>query len=182
MASPAGQTEPPTDHEIAAEFLVEPFVEGSPGPHVTAAVEAFRERELSVDLGPFASSVRGEIDVVADAIAAMVRAAMVNGASSIRLQVAATPEEIPVPTLRDALDDIVRMAERELGSVASEWSRDQKQQVVRMLHERGAFLLRGAVDDIAEIMGVSRITIYNYLNAIGDIDDGDDIDINDDDS
>ena len=35
-----------------------------------------------------------------------------------------------------------------------------------MLDERGAFLLRGAVDDIATAMGVSRITIYNYLNAI----------------
>jgi predicted transcriptional regulator YheO len=35
-----------------------------------------------------------------------------------------------------------------------------------MLDERGAFLLRGAVDDMARIMGVSRITIYNYLNAI----------------
>ncbi len=30
----------------------------------------------------------------------------------------------------------------------------------------GAFLLRGAVDDIAKIMGVSRITIYNYINTL----------------
>jgi predicted transcriptional regulator YheO len=41
-----------------------------------------------------------------------------------------------------------------------------------MLHDRGAFLLRGAVDDIAEIMGVSRITIYNYLNALERVSDG----------
>ena len=63
------------------------------------------------------------------------------------------------------------MAERETGASASEWNREQKQRVVRMLHERGAFLLRGAVDNIAEIMGVSRITIYNYLNAIEADDD-----------
>jgi predicted transcriptional regulator YheO len=37
---------------------------------------------------------------------------------------------------------------------------------VRLLHERGAFLLRKAADDVADTMGVSRITIYNYLNAI----------------
>ncbi|NIR34557.1 MAG: DNA-binding protein, partial [Actinobacteria bacterium] len=91
----------------------------------------------------------------------MVRAAMTNGATSVRLQVAATPEELPAPTLRGALDELVWMAERELDTAAGEWTRDQKQAVVRMLHERGAFLLRGAVDDIAEIMGVSRITIYN---------------------
>ena len=84
----------------------------------------------------------------------------------MQLRVAATPEEIPVPTIRDALDDILRMAEREIGTAAADWNRAEKQRVVRMLDERGAFLLRGAVDDIAEIMGVSRITIYNYLNAL----------------
>ena len=160
--------------EIAAEFLVEPFVEGSPGPHVTAAVDAFADHDLSVDLGPFASTVTGDIDELADAVGEMIRAAMKNGATSIQLRVASSPEEIPIPSIRDALDDILRMAEREIGTVASEWDRNEKQRVVRMLDERGAFLLRGAVDDIARIMGVSRITIYNYLNALesegGDVD------------
>ena len=71
-----------------------------------------------------------------------------------------------IPSIRDALDDILRMAERETGTLAADWNRAEKQRVVRMLDERGAFLLRGAVDDIAQIMGVSRITIYNYLNAL----------------
>ncbi|MCZ6739538.1 MAG: helix-turn-helix domain-containing protein, partial [Actinobacteria bacterium] len=44
-------------------------------------------------------------------------------------------------------------------------SREQKQQVVRMLYERGAFLFCGAVEEVADLMGVSRITIYNYLKA-----------------
>lgn len=152
--------------EIAAEFLVAPFVEGNPGPHVTAAVDAFDAHGLEVELGPFASSVEGDLDAMADAVADMVRAAMRGGATSIQLRLAASAEEIPVPSLRDALDDIVRMAEREIGTPAADWNRAEKQRVVRMLDERGAFLLRGAVDDIAQIMGVSRITIYNYLNAL----------------
>jgi uncharacterized protein YqgV (UPF0045/DUF77 family) len=160
------------DRDIAAEFLVEPFVEGDPGPHVTAAIDAFDAHDLAVNLGPFASSASGRLDTMADAIADMIRAAMRSGASSVQLRVAATAGEIPVPTLRDALDDILRMAEREIGSTASEWDRAEKQRVVRMLDQRGAFLLRGAVDDIAEIMGVSRITIYNYLNALEHDTDG----------
>ncbi len=161
----------PPQGEIAVEFLVEPFIEGSPGSHVTAAIEAFHNLDLPAELGPFASSASGEIDAMADAIADMIRAAMRNGATSIRLQVAASAGDIPVPSLHDALDDILRMAEREIGSTTTEWTRAEKQRVVRMLDERGAFLLRGAVDNIAEIMGVSRITIYNYLNAI-ERDDG----------
>ena len=37
---------------------------------------------------------------------------------------------------------------------------------MRLLHERGAFLLRKGVEDVATAMGVSRITIYNYINAM----------------
>ena len=35
-----------------------------------------------------------------------------------------------------------------------------------MLDQRGAFTLRRAVEDVADEMGVSRITVYNYLNAL----------------
>ena len=41
----------------------------------------------------------------------------------------------------------------------------------RILDDRGAFLLRKAVESVGEMMGVSRITIYNYLNAIQADDD-----------
>jgi uncharacterized protein YqgV (UPF0045/DUF77 family) len=162
----------PRGTEIAAEFLVAPFVEGTPGPHVTAAVSAFAEHDLDVELGPFASTVTGDLDSMADAIAAMVRAAMTTGATSVQLRVAATPEEIPIPSIRDAVDDILRMAEREIGAPAADWNRAEKQRAVRMLDERGAFMLRGAVDEIAQVMGVSRITIYNYLNALEGDSDG----------
>ena len=71
-----------------------------------------------------------------------------------------------VDDLHGALDRLVRSVEREFGCSLSELSRTDKQAAVRMLDERGAFLLRRAADDIADLMGVSRITIYNYLNAI----------------
>ena len=35
------------------------------------------------------------------------------------------------------------------------------------LNERGAFRYRKAVEDIADALGVSRFTVYNYLNARG---------------
>ncbi|MEZ5168393.1 MAG: helix-turn-helix domain-containing protein [Acidimicrobiales bacterium] len=154
------------DGEIAVEFLVEPFVEGKPGPHVTAAFDAFGERGLAVDMGPFASTSHGGLDAVADAVADMLRTTMRGGATSVQVRVAATVGELPTPTLHDALDSILRTAAHEIGTPPEEWDRADKQRVVRILDERGAFLLRGAVDDIADIMGVSRITIYNYLNAL----------------
>jgi predicted transcriptional regulator YheO len=37
---------------------------------------------------------------------------------------------------------------------------------VRLLDERGAFQLRKSIEDVADALGVSRITVYNYLNAV----------------
>ena len=73
---------------------------------------------------------------------------------------------VRVQDLQGALDRLVASVERELGGHLDELDRELKQAAVRLLNERGAFLLRRSVDDVATLMGVSRITIYNYLNAI----------------
>ena len=151
---------------MATEFLVEPFVEGQPGNHVTAAINAFTSRDLDVEFGAFASVSSGSIDAIGSAIGAMVVDALGAGATKISVQVANDPESLSSPSLHDALDTMMQIAQREVGSEPKDWTRDDKQHVVRMLNDRGAFLLRGSIDDVAEAMGVSRITIYNYLNAI----------------
>ncbi len=68
--------------------------------------------------------------------------------------------------LHGALDRLINGVEREFGVRMSEMDRAQKQAAVRRLDQRGAFLLRGAVDDVAGWMGVSRVTLYTYLNAL----------------
>lgn len=73
---------------------------------------------------------------------------------------------VRLPPLHGALDRLIEGVERELGGRLPELSREQKQRAIRLLDERGAFILRRAVEDVADAMGVSRITVYNYLNAI----------------
>lgn len=68
--------------------------------------------------------------------------------------------------LHGALDRLIEGVERDLGGRLRELTREEKQRAVRMLDERGAFILRRAVEDVADAMNVSRITVYNYLNAI----------------
>ncbi len=71
-----------------------------------------------------------------------------------------------LPDLQDALARLIEQVERELGGMLAELSRVDKQRAVHLLEERGAFNLRKSIEDVADAMGVSRITIYNYLNAI----------------
>ena len=70
-----------------------------------------------------------------------------------------------MPTLHDSLDRLIEQVERELGGALHELTRESKQRAVKLLDERGAFVLRRAVEEVADAFGVSRITIYNYLNA-----------------
>ncbi len=68
--------------------------------------------------------------------------------------------------LGGALGRLIETVERELGDSLTNLSRTDKQVAVRLLNERGAFLLRKGVEDVATAMEVSRITIYNYINAM----------------
>jgi hypothetical protein len=71
-----------------------------------------------------------------------------------------------LPDLQGALDRLIAQVERELGGPLAQLSREDKQRAVRLLDERGAFTLRKSIEDVADALGVSRITVYNYLNAV----------------
>ena len=68
------------------------------------------------------------------------------------------------PHLGTTIDGLVEAAEASLGKPAAQMTRREKQQVVRFLDERGVFLIRKAVESTAERLGVTRFTIYNYLD------------------
>jgi len=72
---------------LNVEFTIEPFVEGSPGAHVTAAVAAVESFGLNVDFGPFGSSFAVTPDQLPEVIAELMRAAYGNGATYVSVDV-----------------------------------------------------------------------------------------------
>ncbi len=68
------------------DFVIEPFVEGEPGPHVLAGIRAMEARGLEVTMGPFGSTVVGDVATVSDAIKAMVDAAVRDGARRVLVE------------------------------------------------------------------------------------------------
>jgi predicted transcriptional regulator YheO len=70
---------------------------------------------------------------------------------------------VRLPHLADSLDHLLADMERRHGPLA-DLGRKEKQNVVRVLEERGAFALRHGVETVASALGVSRFTVYNYLN------------------
>ena len=72
--------------QITAEFTVEPFVEGAPGPHVLAAIQIAESAGLAVDVGPFGTTVVGESALLLSTVDGLVRAAIDSGATRVSLQ------------------------------------------------------------------------------------------------
>ncbi|MFW6722993.1 helix-turn-helix domain-containing protein [Streptomyces sp. MAR4 CNY-716] len=71
---------------------------------------------------------------------------------------------VRLPHLADSLDHMLAELERRHGVPLAQLDRRTKQQVVRVLETRGAFSVRHGVETVAGALGVSRFTIYNYLN------------------
>ncbi|MFE2110655.1 helix-turn-helix domain-containing protein [Kitasatospora sp. NPDC059463] len=72
---------------------------------------------------------------------------------------------VRLPHLNGALDLLLTgMTRRFDGRPLAELGRPEKQHVVALLEERGAFTVRHGVETVASALGVSRFTVYNYLN------------------
>ncbi|MFH9980466.1 helix-turn-helix domain-containing protein [Streptomyces sp. NPDC017179] len=71
---------------------------------------------------------------------------------------------VRLPQLADSLDHILAAMERRKGMPLADLDRKAKQEVVRVLEARGAFSVRHGVETVASALGVSRFTVYNYLN------------------
>lgn len=71
---------------------------------------------------------------------------------------------VRLPQLSESLDHILSAMERTYGGPLAGLDRRAKQSVVRTLEARGAFAVRHGVETVASALGVSRFTVYNYLN------------------
>ena len=120
---------------------------------------------MSEDITELEIALKPLVDVIGGTIVAVD--AMEPGDVPIHWN-GGTAFAVRVQGLEGMLDRMVQQIEAELGSELQSLDRVDKQRAIRLLDERGAFLLRRSIEDVADLMGVSRITIYNYLNAIRD--------------
>ena len=118
-----------------------------------------RAARTDVPLPKSSRSLRVEVDVDAVEAADRVLASLVPKMSQ---------DDLPIGSFTHfdrAIDELIQMAEAQIRLPISRMTRAQKQQVVRFLDERGAFNLKKSVETVADVLGVSRFTVYNYLDS-----------------
>jgi uncharacterized protein YqgV (UPF0045/DUF77 family) len=72
---------------VHIEFTIEPFVEGQPGAHVLAAIEAAEKLGVAVEIGPFGSSCDVDRPGVGELVGAVTDAALGLGATHVSIHV-----------------------------------------------------------------------------------------------
>ncbi len=68
--------------------------------------------------------------------------------------------------VKENLEDIVLSVIQRSTIPVDLMAKEDKIELVRIFEERGVFLVKGAVEYVAEVLNVSRYTVYNYLDEI----------------
>lgn len=72
--------------------------------------------------------------------------------------------EVFTSNVDDLLEIMLRDAVASTGKILSVLNKEDKVAVVRYLDGKGAFLIKKSAERVAEFLGISRFTVYNYLN------------------
>lgn len=83
-------------------------------------------------------------------------AAFLNGGDDAREDLTGNVDEL--------LQNLFRHAVALTGKSIAEMTKEDKVKAVRYLDEKGAFLIKKSVDTVSDYLGVSKFTLYNYLD------------------
>ena len=79
-------------------------------------------------------------------------------------EAAAAEEEQQEQGVLSIVDELINniIGTKAVGSL----KRKDNLEMIRFMDEKGIFLVKGAIDKVAEAMGVSKVTIYSYLDDV----------------
>lgn len=68
--------------------------------------------------------------------------------------------------VHDLVDGLLEAAIRQQERPVALLDREEKVALMRALDDRGYFLIRGSVEEVAKRLGISRFTVYSYLEEV----------------
>ena len=72
--------------------------------------------------------------------------------------------EVFTGNIDELLETLMKEAVENTGHTLDELDKDDKVAVVRYLDNKGVFLIKKSAERVADFLGISRFTVYNYLN------------------
>ena len=79
----------------------------------------------------------------------------------------AAPAEVPLEAVTHVSEVVTDLIDRTIGDKdISRMRREEKLELIRFMDQRGIFLMKGAVDQVGSRMGISRVTVYSYIDEV----------------
>lgn len=75
-------------------------------------------------------------------------------------------KEVFARSITELLDYYIEQSQQQVGKQASEMNRAEKIEMVRLLDQKGVFLITRSSERVCETLGISKFTLYNYLELI----------------
>jgi predicted transcriptional regulator YheO len=85
---------------------------------------------------------------------------------SITEQVQSDSHETFSHSVEDTIKALFNQGVAEVGRHPTTMSVEEKTRLISYLDENGSFQLKGAVEEVAHLMGVTKFTVYNYLKKV----------------
>ena len=73
------------------------------------------------------------------------------------------PEKII--NVNSVLDELIEQSVQQVGKPVALMNKDDKVRAIRFLNESGAFLVTKSTDKVAKYFGISKYTLYSYIDA-----------------
>ena len=74
------------------------------------------------------------------------------------------PERIPL-SVNDLLDDLIEQSVQLVGKPVAMMNKDDKIKAIAFLNKAGAFLITRSGDKVSKYFGISKYTLYSYIDA-----------------
>lgn len=79
----------------------------------------------------------------------------------------AAPAEVSQEELTHVSEIVTDLIDKIIGNKdMARLRREKKLELIRFMDQRGIFLLKGAVDQVGSRMGISRVTVYSYIDEV----------------
>ncbi len=75
------------------------------------------------------------------------------------------PETVPT-NIADILEELIEQSVQSIGKPIHQMTKDDKVQVIRLLNDTGAFLITKSGPKVCEYLGISKYTLYSYLDEV----------------
>ena len=73
------------------------------------------------------------------------------------------PEKIT--NINDVLDDLIQQSVALVGKPVAVMNKDDKVKAIQFLNQNGAFLVTKSGDKVAKYFGISKYTLYSYIDS-----------------